>query len=245
MGVPLLAVGAFGPRLLPRAGPWMSLVKQVFGLMLLAVAVYLLGRLLPDAVTLGLWAALAVGAAVVFARSGRGQDPLHQARLRRVCTGLAVIALSCGALLGVGAATGGHDPLDPLAGLTRGHRETLTFKRVKTVDDLEQVLAAAGREGRPVMLDFYADWCVSCKEMERDTFSDPAVQAALAGAVLVQADVTVYDDADRALLERFGLFGPPAILFFDASGRELRSLRVIGFMDASAFGSVVSRVEAS
>ncbi len=245
MGVPLLLVGAFGPRLLPRAGPWMTLVKQVFGLMLLAVAIYLLGRLLPDAVTLALWAALGVGAALLFALSGRRQDPLRHRRLRHACAGLAALSLALGTLLGVGAATGARDPLDPLAGLTGEHRTALAFQRVKTVDDLSQVLAAAGREGRPVMLDFYADWCVSCKEMERDTFSDPAVQAALAGAVLVQADVTVYDDADRALLERFGLFGPPAILFFSADGRELRSLRVIGFMDARDFGSVLTRVEAS
>ena len=245
MGVPLLLVGAFGPRLLPRAGPWMTLVKQVFGLMLLAVAVYLLGRLLPDAVTLALWAALGVGAALLFALSGRRQDPLRHRRLRHACAGLAALSLAVGTLLGVGAATGARDPLDPLAGLTGEHRTALAFQRVKTVDDLSQVLAAAGREGRPVMLDFYADWCVSCKEMERDTFSDPAVQAALADAVLVQADVTVYDDADRALLERFGLFGPPAILFFSADGRELRNLRVIGFMDARDFGSVLTRVEAS
>ena len=204
-----------------------------------------LGRLLPDAVTLALWAALGVGAALLFALSGRRQDPLRHRRLRHACAGLAALSLALGTLLGVGAATGARDPLDPLAGLTGEHRTALAFQRVKTVDDLSQVLAAAGREGRPVMLDFYADWCVSCKEMERDTFSDPAVQAALAGAVLVQADVTVYDDADRALLERFGLFGPPAILFFSADGRELRSLRVIGFMDARDFGSVLTRVEAS
>jgi thiol:disulfide interchange protein DsbD len=245
MGVPLLAVGAFGPRLLPRAGPWMSLVKHVFGIMLLAVAVYLLGRLLPDAVTLALWAALAVGAGLLFVLFRRGQDPARHARLRRVCAGLAALSLSYGAMAGLGAGTGGADPLDPLAGLTRPEHRPLAFQRVKTVGDLEQVLERAGRDGRPVMLDFYADWCVSCKQMERDTFSDPAVQAALAGAVLVQADVTVYDDVDKALLERFGLFGPPAILFFDRDGRERRDLRVIGFMDARDFGRHVSRVEAS
>jgi thiol:disulfide interchange protein DsbD len=245
MGVPLLAVGAFGPRLLPRAGPWMSLVKHVFGIMLLAVAVYLIGRLLPDAATLALWAALAAGAGTLFVLFRRGQDPAHHAKLRRVCAVLAALSFTYGAVAGLGAGTGGVDPLDPLAGLTRPEHRSLAFQRVKTVGDLERVLANAGRDGRPVMLDFYADWCVSCKQMERDTFSDPAVQAALAGAVLLQADVTVYDDADKALLERFGLFGPPAILFFGRDGRERRELRVIGFMDARDFGSHVSRVESS
>jgi thiol:disulfide interchange protein DsbD len=114
-----------------------------------------------------------------------------------------------------------------------GNGPALPFRRVKTVADVDQALLTAG--GRPVMLDFYADWCVSCKELERYTFVDPAVQAALANVMTLQADVTAHDDADRALLKRFGIIGPPAILFFSPDGREHRDYRVVGFLEAGPF----------
>jgi len=234
--VPLLLVGTFGTALLPRAGSWMALVRNAFGLMLLAVAIYLLSRLLPDAVTLALWAALAVLAAAVLALSGRGARRPGRMRLAG-----SLGALAYAAVLAVGAATGASDPPRPLDAVGRGAHAGLEFQRVKTVGEVERLVAAASREGRAVMLDFYADWCVSCKQMERDTFTDPGVQQALADTVLLQADVTAYDGEDQALLERFGLYGPPAILFFGNDGRERRRHRVIGYMAADAFGPHAAR----
>jgi thiol:disulfide interchange protein DsbD len=240
MGAPLLAVGVFGPRLLPRAGPWMGFVRNIFGLLLLAVAVYLLARLLDDAQALAAWAVLAAIAALVLVRRiPRGSAHLHP-RLRRLRLGAGAAALVYATALAVGAATGGSDPLRPLAGLARAPHTPLGFQRVKSVHDLDRVLAEARRDGRTVMLDFYADWCVSCKELERDTFSDPRVRAQLRDSVLIQADVTAYDAADKALLDRFGLYGPPAILFFGRDGREQRGFRIIGFMAADAFQSHVA-----
>src|SRR5690606_27065249 len=144
-----------------------------------------------------------------------------------------------------GAASGSRDPLQPLDTLRAGPaagadgqrlaasaQHALSFQRIKTVDDLEQALARAGASGRPVMLDFYADWCVSCKEMEKYTFTNPSVQAALADAVLLQADVTVNDEADQALMRRFGIFGPPTIAFFGPDGVERRNYRLVGFSPA-------------
>jgi thiol:disulfide interchange protein DsbD len=248
MGVPLLVVGAFGPRLLPRAGPWMVMVKQLFGVMLLAVAIYLLSRVIADALELALWSALALLSAVLVFRAGGGLSTsrlsrLHPAVLARVI--VSVVIAAYGGALAVGAVTGAHNPLRPLAGVVGEQHRSLPFERVKSVADLDRVLAQAREDGRMVMLDFYADWCVSCVEMERDTFIQPAVHAALRDVVLIQADVTVYDDADKSLMERFGLHGPPAILFFAQDGQEQRALRVIGFMGAEEFQVHVARAARS
>jgi thiol:disulfide interchange protein DsbD len=134
-----------------------------------------------------------------------------------------------------GALAGGHDPLQPLAGLM-GERpqQAVVFKRIKSVDDLDREIAAARSAGKPLMLDFYADWCVSCKEMEKYTFTEPAVAAALADYVLLQADVTANDAQDQALMQRFGIIGPPMSLFF-RDGAERRALRLTGFEKAEAF----------
>jgi thiol:disulfide interchange protein DsbD len=243
MGVPLLAVGLFGPALLPRAGNWMTLVRYIFGIMLLAVAIYLLSRLLPDTVTLALWAALSLLTAGVLFFGARGEAAASGISKGRMAISLGATAYAV--VLAVGAATGANDPLKPLAGIGRENHASLAFQRVKSVQELDGIIAAANREGRSVMLDFYADWCVSCKEMERETFSDPRVRDALGTTVLVQADVTAYDDADQALLARFGLHGPPAILFFGTNGRERREYRVIGFMNAASFQPHVSSAQRS
>jgi thioredoxin:protein disulfide reductase len=146
-----------------------------------------------------------------------------------------VAALLVGAALVVGALSGSRDPLRPLAGLTGNsvtQKAALPWNRVASLGELQEKLQAPGR---PVMLDFYADWCVSCKEMEAFTFSDPKVRAQLEGVLLLQADVTANSEADRILLKRFSLFGPPGIIFFDAQGREIRGLRVIGYQNAERF----------
>ncbi|HLS81252.1 MAG TPA: thioredoxin family protein, partial [Steroidobacter sp.] len=238
MGAPLLVVGASAGSLLPKVGPWMETIKQLFGVLFLGVAIYLAGPLLPDALVMLLWSALAVVSGFwVFSLKSRDGSPVA-APVR--ATGL--IALVYGVLLLIGAASGGRDPLQPLDTLRAGagpgvpvEQQGLAFQRIKTVADLEDALSSARAGGRSVMLDFYADWCVSCKEMERYTFADPGVQAALTGVVLLQADVTANDAEDQALLRRFEIFGPPTIAFFGADGVERRAYRLVGFAPAERF----------
>lgn len=229
MSVPLLVLGVSEGALLPRAGPWMVGVKQFFGVLLVGVAIWTVQPVLPAALALALWGSLLVGSAVAlyeFRRAGR--RPLWR------LIGAALAGL-IGILQWVGAASGGSDPLQPLAHLRAGSQVpslAAGFVPVRSVTELDQALQTAGR---PVMLDFYADWCVSCKEMERFTFSDPVVQARLSGALLLKADVTANDPAHRELLTRFQLFGPPGTIFFDRQGREVPGTRVIGFQDADRF----------
>jgi thiol:disulfide interchange protein DsbD len=244
MGAPLLAVGVSAGKFLPRAGGWMDAVKAVFGVLLLAVAVWMLERILPAAVVMVLWALLLVVPAIYMGAI----EPLGDkaSGWRKLWKGLGVVLLLYGALLLVGVASGGRDPLAPMAHLrvaggAAAPAEHLNFTRIKSEADLERELAAAKAAGKPVMLDFYADWCVSCKEFEKYTFSDAGVQQALTGAVLLQADVTANDDADQALLKRFKLIGPPAILFYDTSGAERSSQRVVGFMDAAEFRGQIAK----
>lgn len=237
MGVPLLIVGASAGSLLPKAGPWMDTVKSLFGVLFLGVAVYLASPLLPESVVMLLWSLLAVLSGFwVFSLKARDGNPAA-APLR----GVGLIALVYGILLLIGAASGSKDPLKPLdrlaasGGGANAQEHVLAFQRIKTVADLENAVAAATAAGRPVMLDFYADWCVSCKEMEKFTFPDPGVQSALANAVLLQADVTANDDADQALMNRFEIFGPPTIAFYGADGVERKDFRLVGFVPAERF----------
>jgi thioredoxin:protein disulfide reductase len=236
MGAPLLLVGASAGRLLPKAGAWMDAVKVAFGVMMLGVAVWMVGRILPGPVTLALWAGVAfVAGYYLFTLGNRGVS--GGATIAR--RGLAALAVVYGLLMLVGALSGRSDPLQPLAGFgapQQGAAVThLEFTRIKTVADLDRALEAAKTAGRPVMLDFYADWCVSCKEMEHRTFTDPGVQAALQRATLLQADVTANDEADQALLQRFGILGPPTIVFFGTDGMERTDYRVVGFKPADEF----------
>lgn len=244
MGVPLLAIGTSLGKWLPRAGGWMDSVKIVFGVLLLGVAIWLLERILPPSAILLLWAGLFILSAVYLGALERlvagasGWDKL--------CKALGWVALIYGGLLLVGAASGGKDVLRPLQGLTShvtpdAARPALAFKRIKSVAELEREIAAARNAGKPVMLDYYADWCVACKELEKYTFSVPAVQNALAGTILLQADITAYDTEDEALVKHFGLPGPPAILFFGADGQEREAYRVIGFMNAEDFRAHVGK----
>jgi thiol:disulfide interchange protein DsbD len=238
MGAPLLAVGVSAGKFLPRAGGWMDAVKAVFGVLLLAVAVWMLERVVPAAVTMFLWALLLILPGIYLG----ALEPLGDKAggWRKLWKGMGVVLLLLGALLLVGLATGSRDPLAPLSHLSAGaagapEATRLPFTRIKSEADLERELAAARSAGKPVMLDFYADWCVSCKEFEKYTFSDPGVRQALAGAVLLQADVTQNDDADKALLRRFRLIGPPAILFFDKNGNERVDFRTVGFQEPAEF----------
>lgn len=233
MGVPLLAVGASAGTLLPKSGPWMDAVKKAFGVILLGTALWLVAPLLPAGVVLAGWGLLLIVPAI-FLRALDALPP-NAGNPARFWKGIGVALLAAGFVFVVGALSGGSDPLRPLAGLFADGRsearQGLAFTRVRSLAELDARLA----EGKPTMLDFYADWCVTCKEMERDTFSDPRVQARVAGWNLVQADVTANSADDQALLARFALYGPPGIVFFDAAGKELRNVRVIGYQKADEF----------
>jgi thiol:disulfide interchange protein DsbD len=237
MGVPLVVVGVSEGALLPRAGAWMNAVKQFFGVLLLAVAIWIASPVLPPAAVLFAWAALLVGSGVLL----RAIDPLPpQSRLLpRVGKALGVVALLAGAAMLAGALGGSRDPLSPLEAFRAGgvaEGRAVQFERVASVAELESRLAQAGR---PVMLDFYADWCVSCKEMERYTFRNAQVGEKLSGMLLLQADVTANTEDHKALLRRFKLFGPPGIVFFDARGKEIAGLRVVGYQNAEKFGKTL------
>lgn len=245
MGVPLLLVGTSAGRLMPRSGPWMDKTKALFGVILLAMAIWMLSRFLPAGITLALAAVLAVLSGIYFGAT----DSLgpHSSGLQRIGKGVGLLVTLYGAALMIGALSGGQSFLTPLKGLAAGPAgasaasDELEFQRVANLDELQAMVARASDAGRPVMLDFYADWCVSCKEMEAFTFTDPAVQAALQNAVILQADVTENDAQDQQLLTHFGLFGPPAIILYDARGVELRPARVVGFMPAERFRAHLSQ----
>jgi thiol:disulfide interchange protein DsbD len=242
MGAPLLLLGATGGKFLPRAGGWMNTVKCVFGVILLGVAILLLERILPGPVTLMLWALLLIVPAIYMGTLD--SLPEGASGWRKLWKGLGAAMLVYGMILILGAATGARDPFNPLRNLTSAITNStggsftpshLAFQRIKSIGDFNAALAASSNQGKPLMLDFYADWCTYCIAMEDYTFSDQRVQAALANTTLIQADVTANDETDLALLNHFNLFAPPAILFFGPDGHERRNYRLIGFKDADEF----------
>lgn len=239
MGVPLLVVGASAGKLLPKAGYWMNATKAVFGVIMLAVSVWMLSRILPGSVTMFLTALLLIIPAVYL----NALEPLPQAASgwKKLWKGLGLTMLLLGAIELIGLGAGNRNPLQPLTGLSVSEggqaaaQTKLQFKRVHSLAELEQELRQAEANLQWIMLDFYADWCVSCKEMEAYTFSDAEVQQQLKNFVLLQADVTENNQEDKALLKRFRLIGPPGIIFFDAQGQEKTAVRVIGYQDAATF----------
>ena len=243
MGIPLLAIGASAGHLMPKTGAWMASVKAVFGLMMLGMAVWMMDRLWPDTITLALWGVLLVTASNLLGTFTALDEKATLAR--KLGKGLGIVVLLYGAALLIGAFGGSKDALRPLQFLGGSTPDSTTgradetefpaFTRIKTGADLDAQLAQAVAAGRPVMLDFYADWCVSCKELEKYTFPDPAVREAFSRAITLQADVTAMDADDQALMQRFGIIGPPTIVFFDTAGTEQPAMRVVGFMKADAF----------
>lgn len=233
MGIPLLLVGASAGALLPKAGPWMVSIRQAFGVFMLAVALWIVSPLLPISVQLLIWGALLIVPAIFMHALDR--LPANATAWHRFWKGIAILMLTLGIAQVIGAVSGARTPLRPLEGLTLNHTQTISlpFQRIKTVADLEQAILQ--NPGKSVMLDFYADWCASCKEMEQFTFTNAEVRATLQDFVLLQADVTVNDVEDQALLKRFGLFGPPGIIFFDGKGAELKRHTVIGYQNSSRF----------
>jgi len=243
MGVPLLLVGASAGSLLPRAGAWMDAVKSLFGVMFIGLAIYLVSSLLPGAVTMALWAALAIISGFwIFSLHVRANQPAPSP-----IRGAGLMLLVYGVLLLIGAASGRTDPLQPLEALQASSNVAATenkavtshglpFQRIKSVNDLDREVAAAKSAGKTAMLDINAEWCTSCREMEKYTFPDAAVMAALANTVMLQADVTANDADDQALLKHFGIFGPPTIAFF-VNGAEAANYRVVGYMKADKFAA--------
>jgi len=244
MGIPLILIGMSAGHFLPKADQWMDSVKNVFGVMLLGVAIWMVERIIPAQITILLWASLLIISAVYMkALDGLGEQASGWNKLWK---GIGFILLIYGILLIIGVAAGNNNLLKPLQNFQATIQSDADknlgteFKNIKGISGLEYELAAA--VGKPVILDFYADWCISCKEMEHFTFSDAEVQKGLAKFVLLKADVTPNDDQDRALYKRFGIFGPPAILFFDSNGQEQRSYRVVGFMPAEEFSQHLTKV---
>ena len=238
MSVPLLIVGLGAGTLLPRAGGWMDGVKSFFGVLLIATALYMITPVLPSWLLMLAWAALLIVSATFLRAFDRLPD--DASGWARLFKGFGVVLALLGAVLVAGLAAGSRDILQPLGGLERGGAAAaqvtaLQFPRIKTVTELDRIVA---QSSRPVMLDFYADWCVSCKEMEHFTFTDPAVMKKLQTVTLLQADVTANNADDKALLKRFDLFGPPGIIFF-SGGKEVG--RVVGFEDAKTFLASLQR----
>ncbi len=243
MGVPLLIIGTSFGKYLPTAGPWMDAIKNVFGVMLLGVAIWMLDRIIPTSATMALFAVLLIITGIFM--GAFDNTPADAKGWQRITKGFGYISLVYGTLLIIGVATGQGTLLKPLNGVSGGGgsgqaaavSDHVTFQKVKGVENLEAALQSAQAQNKPVILDFYADWCVSCKEMEAFTFSDPTVAKQMKTAVLLQADVTVNDDLDKALLRKYGIFGPPAIMFYGVDGEEQRNARVVGFMPADEFSA--------
>ncbi|GJL76690.1 protein-disulfide reductase DsbD [Nitrosomonas sp.] len=252
MGVPLLLLGASAGALLPKAGPWMESIKQFFGVLLLAVAIWLISPVVNEVVHMLLWAALLIISAIYL----HAIDPLPEraSGFRKFLKGIGVIALLVGVALLIGVLSGSRDVLQPLSkfniassdairgGETNYANSHIPFQRIENIAELDAQIAEAKNNNQYVMVDFYADWCISCKEMERFTLSDDKVKAKLKEVVLLQVDVTHGTADDAALLKRFNLFGPPGILFIDREGNEIPDIRVIGFLNKNDFLTVLNAV---
>lgn len=240
MGVPLLMIGTSAGRLLPRAGAWMDTTKAIFGIMMLGLAIWMLDRVVPLELTMALTGTLLVVSGIYMGALEKINE--EAGGWGRFWKSIGLILLFYGAMVLFGVSAGSQNLLQPLKGVFGGssaaatlEKKELTFQTIKGIEGLEQALAAAKTQNRPVMLDFYADWCVSCKELEAITFKDEKVRDALNGVMVLQADVTANDAQDKALNARFKLFGPPQILFFNPQGQELKSVRLTGYEAPQAF----------
>lgn len=222
MGMPLLLVGAGAGKFMPKPGGWMEAITRIFGVIMLGVAIWMIERIIPAMATMILWSLLFMGSALYLFLRGS-----------KVAKVFSIVFFVYGYMLALGAGSGGKNPLDPLEYVGKtGVSHGLVFQRVKTVNELETIVA---NTTKPIMLDFYADWCVSCKEMEESTFKDEAVLAKLDGFLILQVDTTKNSDDDKALLKKFGLFGPPGIIFWDKNGNELDQAKLVGYKDPKQF----------
>jgi len=247
MGLPLILFGVSAGKLVPRAGAWMNAVKAVFGVAMLGLSIWMLERILPGGIIMVMWGVLAVGCAVYL---GALEPVKGGTGWRKLWKSLGVVLLVLGVLEFIGAAAGGSDWTRPLAGLERGSGSAAyaeshaPFQRIKSLADLDTAIEARAT-GRGTILDYYADWCVECKRMERNTFPESGVAQRMDRFQLLQADVTANDETDQALMREFGIIGPPAILFFDREGREMKDFRLVGYFGPEEFADHLDRVMAA
>ncbi|MDP3464263.1 MAG: protein-disulfide reductase DsbD [Sulfuricurvum sp.] len=239
MGVPLLIVGTTSGKFMPKPGMWMDVIKAIFGVMLLGIAIWMMGRVLDENTTLLLWGGLAIFVAInTGALEPLGEHPSWSSRSNVKALGFMILLYGISLLAGgMAGATNLLHPLDPflrseqaLSAPVSAHK---TFEKITSIEELDAILAE--NKGKRVLVDFYADWCTACKEYEEKTFSDEAVKTAMDAYVLVQVDVTANDDASQAITKKYGIFGPPAILFFDEKGVNNESATIIGFKEPNEF----------
>ncbi len=244
MGVPLILFGVSAGKLVPKAGPWMDAIKAVFGVGLLALAIWMLERIVQGPVILLLWGMLAIASGVYMGALERIAE--GASGWRRLWKSMGLVLLLLGAIEIIGAASGEDNWMEPLESINSGAQQVavdhVDFQRVKSLTDLEAAVARANQAGKPAMLDFFADWCVECVRMERNTFGEPEIQALFQRIQPLQADVTTNDEIDQALMAEYGIIGPPAILFFDRNGKELRGFRLVGYFEPEEFAEHLKKV---
>ena len=244
MGTPLLIIGTSAGRLLPKIGSWMVTIKHLFGYMMLGVAIYMLSRIVDGSIILGLWGTLAILVGMSF--NGLSHLEKNSSFIEKLKKTAGIVLIIYGASLLLGSFSGNNNPMQPLAKLNILQNDSthtdnhVSFKRIKSLENLNFELTAAANENKPVMLDFYADWCVSCKEMEVYTFTDESVKNALSNLILIQADVTLNDTIDQALMRELDVFGPPTIIFFNRNGRRQKGYEIVGYMKAKEFAEHVN-----
>jgi len=239
MGLPLILVGVSAGKFMPKPGAWMDTIKAIFGVMLIGVAIWMISRILPESITLLLWSFLLIATAVNMGAFESVKSECSRCP-KAITKSMGIVVFMFGTALFIGGISGAKDPLNPLSEFTTkqvfvGTQSTqeASFQTITSLEELDTILKNS--KGKKVMLDFYADWCVACKELEHNTFSDPAVKAKFSEFVLVQADVTANGEKEKALSKKYGVFGPPAILFFDESGKLLKGRTIIGYQDPEAF----------
>jgi thiol:disulfide interchange protein DsbD len=246
MGVPLLLIGTGAGKYMPRPGGWMDTVSHIFGVVMLAIAIWMLSRILPPTISILLLSALLIVVSIYLG----ALEPLgtHPKGIQTFLKGIGVILLAYGLILFYGGLKGSGNPLAPLTfanevqpSSTSAQNTDMTFKIIHSSKELDALIAQ--NKGKKIMLDFYADWCTSCKELDHVTFKDPSVIQSLKKYVLIRADVTANSAAEQLLTKRFNLFGPPAMIFFDESGTLLKGADLVGFKDAKTFLTHIQTLE--
>lgn len=242
MGIPLLLIGIGAGKYMPRPGGWMDTVSHIFGVVMLAIAIWMLSRIIDPSMAMILWASLLIIVAVYLG----ALEPLQERGIKAFAKGLGIIFLVYGLILFYGAIKGETNPLAPISAeapstVSKKAATALAFKTIHSNEELDAILAES--KGKKVMLDFYADWCTACKELDEITFKDPAVIQSLNDYVLVRADVTADSDSEKALTKRFNLFGPPAMIFFDESGKSIQGADLIGYKDPQSFSAHIATLE--